>query len=109
MTDPWWWAAIGGAVGAGGALPALLRLVGRILRPGRKTDTEVKDDLRDALVVECARLRDRIEALEQRADRLQVQLIECEKRSAELTIEGQTSRLRAEELARRVGQLEGRT
>lgn len=84
MTDPWWWATLGAAVGTGGALPALFRLLGRFVRPARKSDADVAADLRDALLGEIARLRDRVDRVEERADALQRKLMECEERSAEM-------------------------
>jgi len=109
VTDPWWWAAIGGAVGAGGIGREIVRAVARALRQPRKSDAEIKDDLRDALVEEIARLRGRVDRLEERADTLHQELQACEERSAVITRENELLREHADALAVRVGQLEGRT
>ena len=103
--DPWWWGAVGGAVGAGAALREFVK-ISRILfgraHATRRSNVEVDTELRDALLDEITRLRSRIESLEQRADHLQEQLVTCEERSRRLQNEN-------DDLATRIMRLERRS
>lgn len=103
------WLSVGGAVAAGSFIREIARMVQRLLgwrKDARKTDAEIFAAIRDALVYEMDRLRNRIKALEARADHLQAKLVECEERSAEVQENNAILRAHAAAIASRIDRID---